>query len=174
MKNSKLVLFSFLFSFVILGVFSGYKFFIGNNEKNINWFFNLSLPNNLDEIKKIEDLRGENFTILNFWATWCVPCIEEMPMLSEFHKAQKSKGISVIALAIDSKKSVTSFLKKGSFNQNILIAGTQGTDLIKDLGNKKNALPFTLLIDKESKILKTKLGKISEDELLYWIDSEKN
>jgi len=61
---------------------------------------------------EINDVSGERYTILNFWATWCAPCVEEMPMLSEFHNKTKKEGVSVIGLAIDNEKNVKEFLQR--------------------------------------------------------------
>ena len=61
---------------------------------------------------EIKDVSGKRFTILNFWATWCAPCVEEMPMLSKFYNKTKMEGISVIGLAIDNEKNVKEFLQK--------------------------------------------------------------
>jgi thiol-disulfide isomerase/thioredoxin len=173
MNSSKLIFTVILIVFTIFGIFFGYSVFYKKNENtNINWLFERSFPDINSQTYKIENFLGDKFTVLNFWATWCVPCIEEMPMLSEFHESQKENGVKVIGLALDTKKSVTNFIKNGNFKQHILIVGTQGTDLIKNLGNERNALPYTLLIDRNGNIKKTKLGRIKKDELLYWVDNE--
>ena len=129
--------------------------------------------NNLDGEKiLIKDLRGKKFTIINFWATWCAPCIEEMPMFSRFHNENKKDEIKVIALAVDNKTQIEKFLQNKNLSQPILIVGAKGNELARLLGSEKDALPYTALIGPDGKLLKTKMGKISENEVKLWVFSE--
>jgi peroxiredoxin len=95
-----------------------------------------------------------------------------MPMLSNFHETNKKAGISVVGVAIDNKTNVTRFLEKNEISHEIFIAGAKGTDMMEKTGlNPKNILPFTILVDKRLKVIEKKVGKITKDELLYWVDS---
>ena len=157
-----------------LGFISSISFFIFDREQmngNVTSFSSEDMlhPN---EDKPAKIIFGKEMTIINFWATWCAPCIEEMPMLSDFHETNKNAGITVVGVAIDTKTNVIRFLEKNEITHEIFIAGAKGTDMIEKTGlNPKNILPFTILVDKRLEVIEKKVGKITKDELLYWVDS---
>lgn len=103
-------------------------------------------------------------SVINFWATWCGPCVEEMPELDKLSKTLAPA--SVIGVAIDNATNVKGFLEKTPVTYPIALAGLEGTDLMRELGNQQGGLPFTVLIDKNGKLLFTKMGKTNEKELL--------
>ena len=139
---------------------------------NIAWIASERLSDIDGRMFEINDVSGKRFTILNFWATWCAPCVEEMPMLSEFHNKTKKEGISVIGLAIDNEKNVKEFLQKIKVDHNLLVAGAKGTNIMEKIGlNPSNSLPFTIMFDENYDLLEIKLGKLTLNELLYWVDT---
>tara|TARA_B100001094_G_C18156037_1_gene786492 strand:+ start:921 stop:1475 length:555 start_codon:yes stop_codon:yes gene_type:complete len=155
-----------------LGLLIGTFTFTSSPKKDVSEIFLQTFPNLEGETIALGDHRGSRFTIINFWATWCAPCVEEMPMFSDFHSENETKGIKVIALAVDNKKQILTFLKKKELNQPILIVGPEGSDLASFLGSERNALPFTALIGPNNNLLKTKMGKISENEVKSWVFDE--
>jgi thiol-disulfide isomerase/thioredoxin len=106
--------------------------------------------------------------LINFWATWCPPCVKEMPELDHFHRELGSKGWRVLGLAIDGPTPVRSFLEKVKVGFDIGLAGFGGTELAKALGNSKGGLPFTVLIDAQGRITRRKMGATSFKELNAW------
>jgi thiol-disulfide isomerase/thioredoxin len=106
--------------------------------------------------------------ILNFWATWCAPCIEEMPMLDAFHKQNSTKGIQLLGLAIDQPTSVRKYLERTAVGYPIGLAGFGGTELTKALGNTAGGLPFSVLFDKDGRVRQRKMGRLSEADLQAW------
>ena len=106
--------------------------------------------------------------LLNFWATWCAPCIEEMPMLDAFYRQHTAKGFQVLGLAIDQPSSVRKFLEHTKVTFPIGLAGFAGTELTKTLGNKVGALPFSVLFDREGRMVQRKMGKLTEADLQAW------
>lgn len=99
-------------------------------------------------------------TILNFWATWCPPCVEEMPELDALYLELKPKNIEMIGIAVDSPSNVAEFLKKTKVSYPIVLAGLGGTSLGKDLGNTQGGLPYTVVLDEKGKVLLAKAGRI--------------
>lgn len=113
------------------------------------------------------DLRGRPL-VLNFWAPWCAPCVEEMPMLDTFHREQGAKGWQVAGLAIDSPEPVRDFLVRHPVTFPIGIAGLQGATLARSLGNLRGALPFSVIYDGGGNVVTHKLGVLTASELAAW------
>lgn len=107
-------------------------------------------------------------TLINFWATWCPPCVKEMPELDRFHRAFAPKGWKVIGLAIDGPTPVKEFLAKVGVGFDIGLAGFGGTELAQALGNTSGGLPFSVLIDAKGRVQHRKMGATHYDELAAW------
>lgn len=104
--------------------------------------------------------------IVNFWARWCVPCRKEIPELARVREQEKSRGLEVIGIGIeDNAEAVKDFAKAYDMDYPVLLSGDQGLALMRDLGNGKAGLPFTLVIDGQGRILQSKLGPLSGPEL---------
>lgn len=106
--------------------------------------------------------------VINFWATWCTPCVEEMPLIDAFFRENESKGWQVLGLAIDQPSRVRQFLSQFPVQYKIGLAGLTGTDLAKKLGNEVGGLPFTIVLDANGKVKQRKLGKLTADDIKKW------
>lgn len=106
--------------------------------------------------------------ILNFWATWCAPCVKEMPLLDNFYKQRLGEGWRVVGLAIDSPTPVREFLIKLPVSFPIGLAGLNGVDLARSLGNPSGSLPFSVVFDRRGQVIERKLGLIKPEELQLW------
>ena len=112
-------------------------------------------------------LRGQPL-LLNFWATWCPPCVEELPLLDGFFKQNKAKGWQVIGLAIDQPTAVKAFLDRLPLSFPIGLAGLDGTALGRSLGNLAGGLPFTVVFDRQGQVVQRKMGRVSPQDLAAW------
>lgn len=115
----------------------------------------------------LSSLRGKP-VLLNFWATWCPPCIEEMPMIDAFFREHGVNGWQVVGLAIDQPSAVRKFLQRTPVTYPIGLAGLQGTELVKNLGNTGGGLPFTLVLNGSGSVTARKMGKLETTDLDTW------
>jgi thiol-disulfide isomerase/thioredoxin len=106
--------------------------------------------------------------LLNFWATWCPPCVEELPMVDAFWRENSINGHQVVALAIDQPSSVRKFLARHSLGFHVGLAGLEGTQLAKSLGNVAGGLPFTVFFKADGSIWRQKMGQLSAEDLAQW------
>ena len=106
--------------------------------------------------------------LLNFWATWCPPCVEELPLIDAFYTQQHSKGWQVLGLAVDKAKPVQDFLQRNPLAFPVGMAGFAGTELSRQFGNISGALPFTVVLGSDGSVLHRKMGRVVPDELVLW------
>jgi thiol-disulfide isomerase/thioredoxin len=109
--------------------------------------------------------------VVNFWASWCGPCVAEMPALVQLHHRYEKKGIQFVGIGVDSRQNVQNFLKKVPVDYPILVSGFGGADLARSLGNTAGALPFTVVIDANGAVRSTKLGQVVPGELSKTLDA---
>ncbi len=106
--------------------------------------------------------------LINVWASWCGPCIEEMPELERFAASQGSSGVQVIGLALDTPDAITDFLKRVPVSYPILVETPGPADASVWLGNRKGVLPYTVLVGADGKIVKQKVGPFEHGEIEGW------
>ncbi len=103
--------------------------------------------------------------VLNFWATWCEPCREEMPELSHFYIENRSRNVVVVGIAIDEEKAVKSYLENTKVAYPLLVDEDKGIVLGKNLGNNEGILPYTVIINAQGAVLSTIRGRVGKDQL---------
>lgn len=116
----------------------------------------------------IRPLKGKPL-LINFWATWCPPCVEELPLLERFYIQNKAKSAQIIGLAADKPEAVRAFLKKLPLTFPIGITDLSGIALSKSWGNLAGGLPFSVMLAADGRVMQRKMGKLSEDDLKTWL-----
>lgn len=130
------------------------------------WLYELSLDDHTGAPQALRQYQGKRL-LINFWATWCPPCVEEMPEIDAVRQAQAG-GFEVLGLGVDTPSNLREFMQKTPVSYPILRAGAAGTELARKLGNDKGALPFSVLLSEQGQILARKLGKLSRAEIEAW------
>jgi len=118
----------------------------------------------------LASLRGKPL-LLNFWATWCPPCVSELPLLDRFYREQQARGWQVVGLAVDNLAPVREFLTKRPVSFAVGLAGLEGVALSRSLGNTGGALPFSVVFDRRGGVVQRKLGVIHPEDLQRWVSN---
>jgi len=124
----------------------------------------LTLPDSEGRPQALSALRGAP-VLVNFWATWCAPCIEEMPELNAMHDEYAPRGLRIVGIGIDSAANIRQFSQKMPMRYPLLVAGGSGIELARRFGNTAGALPYTIVIDRRSQIILRKLGRFDNETL---------
>ena len=124
--------------------------------------------------RSFSDLAGSDRTlldwqgkvrVLNFWATWCEPCREEIPALQRVQAKFAANGLETIGISIDHADKVRQFAKNMAITYPLLLGDASVIDVARALGNRAGGLPYTLVLDAQGKLLASKLGGITEAQL---------
>ena len=105
--------------------------------------------------------------LVNFWATWCPPCVEELPLLNQAY-AQANGRWPMLAVAIDRAEAVVGFLRRQPLRMPVVVAALGGTQMAHDLGNQGGGLPFSVQFDGQGRVAHRKLGKLQDADLQLW------
>ena len=112
-------------------------------------------------------LRGRPL-LINFWATWCPPCVEELPLLDAFYRQNAARNWQVLGLAIDQPSAVRTFLGRTPVAFPVGFAGLEGTELAKSLGNLTGGLPFSVVLGADGQVRQRRMGRLTAEDLLQW------
>ena len=137
------------------------------NDTEAEAFWKLAFDTPDGQSLPMRGFRGKPL-LLNFWATWCPPCIEELPLLNSFYAANKTKNWQVLGLAVDQPSAVRKWLQAKPLDFAVGMAGLDGTALSKSLGNTAGALPFTAVFGPAGQLLYRKTGKVLSEDLALW------
>jgi thiol-disulfide isomerase/thioredoxin len=129
-------------------------------------FWDLTFETPDGQALAMRSFRGKPL-LVNFWATWCPPCVEELPLLDGFHASQQGK-LQMVGLAVDQPSAVRKWLQAKPLGFAVAMAGLSGTELSKSLGNTAGSLPFTAVFNPNGELLYRKIGKVTREDLSLW------
>ena len=121
-------------------------------------------PDHSGTPRRLIDWQGKAL-LCNFWATWCAPCREEMPLLDTAHQRYSPKGLQIVGIAVDSADNVRKFAGIVPVGYPLLLGNASTIDLMRGLGNSSGGLPFTVLLDRHGRLVERKLGPLSAADL---------
>jgi thiol-disulfide isomerase/thioredoxin len=130
----------------------------------VDELFKQSMPDAKGVATPMAQYKGKAM-LVNFWAPWCGPCVQEMPELSALASGEEGKKLQVIGIGIDSPTNIAEFSNKYKISYPVLVAGMSGTELSRQFGNSGGGLPYTVLIGADGQVKKTYLGRLKFDEL---------
>lgn len=124
-----------------------------------------SLPDMEGRPQVMAQWRGK-VLVVNFWATWCKPCLEEIPEFVKMQQKFGPRGLQFVGIAIDNPVKVREFAAKYHMNYPVLIGEMEAIELSRTAGNKLGGLPFTVILDREGQLISTELGGLNEGKLI--------
>jgi thiol-disulfide isomerase/thioredoxin len=127
-------------------------------------FFALSLPDLNNQPQSLAQWRGK-VLVVNFWATWCAPCREEIPMFVKTQQTYVAKGVQFVGISIDQVDKTSEFARNFGINYPTLIGSFDTIALSRQAGNAKSVLPYTVILDRKGAIVATELGGLTEAKL---------
>jgi thiol-disulfide isomerase/thioredoxin len=123
-----------------------------------------ALPDVENKTRKLQEWQGK-LLLINFWATWCPPCVSEMPELVALQTELADKNLQIIGIGIDSPSNIREFSSTHHITYPLLVAGMNGTELARQFGNQAGGLPFTVLISPQGQVRKVYLGRLDMKKL---------
>lgn len=103
--------------------------------------------------------------VCNFWATWCAPCREEIPLLIAARQQHSLRGLEIVGIGLDNADKIREFAAKFAIPYPVLIAGTDAIEVMHGLGNKAGGLPYTVVLDRAGRLVERRLGAYEKTEL---------
>jgi thiol-disulfide isomerase/thioredoxin len=122
------------------------------------------------KVQPLAQWRGK-VMVVNFWATWCPPCLKEIPEFIRMQSRYGARGVQFVGLAIDDHTRVAAFAARHGINYPVLMAKDEGLTLARNAGNRLEALPFTVIIDKHGRTARVELGVLDESKLAPMLDA---
>ena len=126
--------------------------------------YNLTLPDLKGQAQSLKQWQGK-VLVVNYWATWCPPCREEMPGFSRLQDKLAAKGVQFVGISIDTVDKVKEFQQETPVNYPLLMGEFGAMQTSIELGNDRQAMPFTAVIDRQGRTAYVKLGRLAETDL---------
>ena len=123
-----------------------------------------SLPDLEGKTQALGQWRGK-VLVVNFWATWCEPCLKEIPEFVRMQDKFGAQGLQFVGIAIDNRTKVREFAAKYQMNYPVLVGEMDAIELARGAGNELGGLPFTVIVDRRGQLIRTELGGLNEEKL---------
>src|SRR3954454_17839893 len=130
----------------------------------------VSLPDERGVSQALEQWRGK-VLVVNFWATWCAPCRDEIPVFVKLQDKYRSQGLQFIGIAVDQRDKVQQFAADFGMNFPVLVGSADAIELSRKLGNRAGVLPFTIVLTRDGRLASTEIGAAKEARLESFLAS---
>ncbi|NDC07815.1 MAG: TlpA family protein disulfide reductase [Oxalobacteraceae bacterium] len=152
--------------FTAIGIYFGTKRFqpTAPADTAVGALMQVSLKDSGGRQRKMSEWQGK-VLLINFWATWCPPCVSEMPDLVALQNDLARKNLQVIGIGIDSPSNIREFAEKHQITYPLLLGGLEGSDLSRQFGNQSGGLPFTILIGADGSVRRTYMGRLDMEKV---------
>ena len=140
-------------------------------DEAVNLFYQQTLPDSNGQVFRFEQLRGRQ-VVVNFWATWCAPCIEEMPELSALATEMQASGTRFVGVGVDNQDAIARFARRIPVSYPLVVANATGAFLAAKFGNAAGGLPYTVVIGASSKVKTQILGRVAIESLRRVLKSQ--
>ena len=137
---------------------------------NVEELMAATLPDMDGKSQALAQWRGK-VMVVNFWATWCPPCLEEIPEFVRMQEKFGPRGLQFVGIAIDNRDKVREFAAKFRMNYPVLVGGMEAIELVRKVGNEHGGLPFTVIMDRKGRLIGTELGGLNEQKLTALIEA---
>jgi peroxiredoxin len=117
----------------------------------------------IDKVVRHSDRWAGKVMVVNFWATWCPPCRSETPLFVELQEKYADAGLQFVGIAIDTPDKVRDFMDTYGVNYPMLVGEDDAIEIAKDYGNRFGALPYTVVVDRDSKIRFVQRGELTRE-----------
>ena len=128
-----------------------------------------TLPDMDGKSQALAQWRGK-VMVVNFWATWCAPCLEEIPEFVRMQEKFGHRGLQFVGIAIDNRDKVREFAVKFRMNYPVLVGEMEAIELVRKVGNERGGLPFTVIMDRKGRLIGTELGGLNEQKLTALVE----
>ena len=152
--------------FMAIGIYFGGKRFqpTAPADTAVGALMQVSLKDSGGRQRKMSEWQGK-VLLINFWATWCPPCVSEMPELVALQNDLASKNLQIVGIGIDSPSNIREFAEKHQITYPLLLGGLEGSELSRQFGNQSGGLPFTILIGADGSVRKTYMGRLDMEKV---------
>jgi thiol-disulfide isomerase/thioredoxin len=128
----------------------------------------ISRPDITGTLQSLDQFKGAPL-VINFWATWCPPCVRELPLLDRWHAQRDGDGLAVLAIALEpSAAPVAAFIEARSLRLPVWLETPAAVDLSTRFGNTRGVLPYSVLLGADGRVLAQKIGEIDDATLQRW------
>lgn len=120
-------------------------------------------------MQNAEQWRGK-LLVINFWASWCGPCLKEIPEFIALQREYADKNVQFIGIAIEDQQPVVDYLQQVKVNYPMLVAGDAGSNFARQLGNIINAVPFTVIVNAQGQVVYRQPGELSREQFIKVVE----
>lgn len=163
-RSARILLFSVV---VVLATVAGFQLSGPDRKGQVD--AGVLLAATLPDLSGVHQSLGQwtgKVVVINFWATWCPPCLEEIPHLVRMQSRFGTQGLQFVGIAIDEMEKVKRFVEEKGINYPIVVGQLDAIELSKAAGNERGGLPYTLVLDRSGRVVSQHYGGLTEDNLL--------